>query len=1227
LELRQNLKADGSPIPNFNHSKAFSTAHPIHNGLWEAGQSKKIPLFFKQFLCQDGHMTAFGWSFAILGLAYVLALFGVATWADRRFESQARRPRPLIYALSIAVYCTSWTFYGSVGVAARSGYDFIPVYLGPILLFILGLPLIVRVSDIAKQQNIASIADFLSARYGKSQGLAALVAAIALIGMVPYISIQLKALSFSFQAVLPETQTAAIGGFDFALPATFILAIFTILFGTRHINTTEHQHGLMAAIATESIVKLLAFLAVGLFVTFGLAGGVDALTEIVARSPETHHVFSKVPSGERWVTVTLLSACAILLLPRQFHVTIVEQAHHSEVRRAAWLFPLYLVAINLFVIPVAIYGLHLYPNADPDTYVLAIPMAAQSSVFSILAFIGGVSAATAMVVVETIALAIMISNNIFVPLSARLLGHLPLSVAVAGASLTPWNVAVRRYSIVGILVLAYAYFLAAGNSAALAQTGLISFAAVAQFAPAFFIGLVWQRATARGAIAGIIAGFVVWTYTLLLPSFVDSGWLPQSFLANGPLGLSSLRPRQLFGIAFEPLTHGVFWSLMLNTFSFIVFSLTRAPTRIEQVQADAFRLHAQGHTSGVLLPVWKSRVTQQQLEETVARYLGADPARKAFALHFETRGLVPDAKLEVDVESFRFGEQLLSSAIGPASSRLVLGLLIERSTKGTAQAAKLLDDATAAVQYSRELLQSAIDNVPQAIAVFDGGNALSCYNQPFVRLLGLPDQILQLGSQLNSVLAQLMQDADTTSRFEPDLLNEVMKANGTVQFRLGQRVLETRVSAMPDGGRVLTFTDVTETVALAETLKKSNETLERRVAERTSELSQLNADLQRAKALAEQANIDKTRFIAAASHDILQPLNAARLFTSALVENAAAGGLSDTRKTVDNLNASLESVEDVLSTILDMSRLDAGVMTADKERVHLGELFDRLQQAFEPLAKEKGLEFRVVATRQTALSDRKLLRRVLENLLSNAIKYTSSGKVLLGCRRRGDELEIQVLDTGIGIPIDKQQLVFKEFERLDQNGGNIPGLGLGLSIVERMCRVLNHDIRLLSVRGKGTHFGLVLPKAETAAVANVPIGKNNAPIILGLSTVAGMHVLVIDDDEKITEGLSQLLGQWGIQVHVSYNAETALVVAKQMQNGIQAIIGDYHLGQDDGIALIVSLRAAMGQEIPAILVTADRSKSVQDEAARHGIIYMNKPVRPAALRATLGQFAVAVAAE
>src|SRR4051812_27091253 len=549
------------------------------------------------------------WGVIAAAFAYIGLLFFVASHGDRLSPSQRGRASMMIYPLSLAIYCTSWTFFGSVGFATRTSTDFLAIYVGPILMIGCFTPLLRRVIQLAKSQNITSIADFIGARYGKSQAVAATVAIIAIIGSVPYIALQLKAVASSLETILGEDQAIAnipIVG-NIALIVTMAMAAFAVLFGTRQSDATEHQHGLMLAVATESIVKMVAFIAAGAFVTFWMFSPVE-LFERAMKTPEALRVINYAPSLGNFLTMTLLSFCAIMLLPRQFHVSVVENSSDAEVGRARWLFPLYLVAINLFVIPIALAGLVTFPfgAVDSDMYVLALPIEANSALLSVGVFIGGLSAATAMVIVECVALSIMVSNDIVVPLVLQR----SRSSRAGAKDFGYFLLRVRRFSIFAIMLMAYFYYRALGN-AQLAAIGLLSFAAIAQFAPAFFGGLVWRRATARGAMGGMLVGFAVWFYTLFLPSFLDTHTAGILLLQQGPFGIHALRPQALFGVDLPPLMHGVLWSLSLNVLAYIVLSLLRQPSSIERLQAEFFV-----PTLAPITPTfrrWRTTVTVQDI--------------------------------------------------------------------------------------------------------------------------------------------------------------------------------------------------------------------------------------------------------------------------------------------------------------------------------------------------------------------------------------------------------------------------------------------------------------------------------------------------------------------------------------------------------------------------------------------------------------------------------------
>ena len=1158
------------------------------------------------------------WSVIAAAFGYIGFLFLVASYGDRLSLKPRGRGGALIYPLSLAIYCTSWTFFGSVGFATRTSTDFLAIYLGPILMVGFCTPLLRRVIQLAKAQNITSIADFIAARYGKSQAVAATVAFIAMVGSVPYIALQLKAMASSLETILSEDQAFSripvIG--DIALIVTLAMAVFAVLFGTRQSDATEHQHGLMLAVATESIIKLVAFLAAGAFVTFWMFSPVE-LFERAMKTPEAVRVIEYAPSAGTFLTMVLLSFCAIMLLPRQFHVSVVENTDDAEVGRARWLFPLYLVAINVFVIPIALAGLVTFPfgAVDSDMYVLALTMEAHSPLLSVGVFIGGLSAATAMVMVECVALSIMASNDIVVPL---VLQRGPASRA-ASRDFGNFLLKVRRFAIFAIMIMAYIYYRALGNTQ-LAAIGLLSFAAIAQFAPAFFGGLIWRRATARGAIGGMLVGFAVWFYTLFLPSFMDTHTAGILLLQQGPFGIHALRPQALFGVDLPPLMHGVLWSLSLNILFYVALSLLRQPSSIERLQAEVF-------VPNELTPMtpafrrWRTTVTVQEILATVAQYLGPERARESFEAFAARHRVSIEPSAPADFELLQHAEHLIASSIGAASSRLVMSLLLRKRTVSARAALKLLDDSHAALHFNREMLQTALNHVRQGIAVFNTDLQLICSNRQFGDLLGLPPHLVQIGIPLREILEFLGAVSRSGSGDGAALLERRL----TAYTREGEpyleglpdrhMVIEVRANRMPGGGLVITFSDVTPSFEAAEALERANATLEKRVRDRTEELTRLNSELALAKSAAEDASISKTRFLAAASHDILQPLNAARLYVTSLVERQNGG---EDSRLVENIDDSLEAIEEILAALLDISRLDAGAMKPSITSFRMGDLMRSLEIEFTPVARAKGLKLTFVPCSLPVRSDRLMLRRLLQNLISNAIKYTPQGRVLVGCRRHGTALQIGVYDTGVGIPLLKRGEIFKEFHRLEQGARIARGLGLGLSIVERLARVLNHGIALDATAAGGSFFSVTVPIANTvtftaAVTSATPLSK--APM-------SGTLIVCIENDPAILDGMRTLLTAWDAKVITASDPDSAMAAMEAAGEPVTGLLVDYHLDRGNGVAAIRDIRQRFGRNIPAILITADRSPNVRVAAREESIAVLNKPVKPASLRAVLGQWRV-----
>src|SRR5665811_2395116 len=552
--------------------------------------------------------------------------------------------------------------------------------------------------------------------------------------------------------------------------------------------------------------------------------------------------------------------------------------------------------------------------------------------------------------------------------------------------------------------------------------------------------------------------------------------------------------------------------------------------------------------------------TVEELTATIARYLGEERTRSAFESFAATHRISLEAKDEADFRLVRYAEHILASAIGGASSRLVLSLLLRKRTVSTKAALKLLDDANAAIQYNREILQTALDHVRQGIAVFDKDLQLICWNRQFGEILDLPPSLIRVGVGL----VEILRFNNRRGNVSPERIDDFVQAqiercvSGSAPFleRFAEGiVIEVRANRMPDGGIVTTFTDITASVEAAEALERSNETLERRVRERTEELTLLNIALARAKG--EAANISKTRFLAAASHDILQPLNAARLYVTSLIERQ--GG--EDRRLIDNIDASLEAVEEIFGALLDMSRLDTGAMRPEFASFRIDELMRQIELEFSPLAAAKGIELKYVTCSLVVRSDRRLLRRLVQNLVSNAIKYTPAGRVLIGCRRYGDRLRIDVYDTGVGIPESQRLDIFIEFRRLEQGARIARGLGLGLSIVERVARVLGSAIKLNSTAGGGSHFAVAVPRSNAAPV-ELPARDASR---IDPSQLAGTTALCIDNEPSVLDGMETLLHGWGCDVIKAPDLDVALAAIAEggvMPNGL---LVDYHLDHGNGI--------------------------------------------------------------
>ncbi|MDN5005418.1 NahK/ErcS family hybrid sensor histidine kinase/response regulator [Bradyrhizobium sp. GCM10027634] len=1163
------------------------------------------------------------WFVLAVAAGYVTTLFLIAWWGDRRsvdgpLVSPKSWAAAVSYCLTLAVYNTSWSFYGSVGRAATSGLDFATIYIGPTLVLLFGQKLLAKVIAIAKAQNVTSIADFIAARYGKSQALAAFVTLASLLGVLPYIALQLKAVGKSFDYLILQPERAGGEALRFWQDSAFgvaaSMALFAIVFGVRHVHASEHHRGLMLAIAFESVVKLVAFLVVALFVLFGLSGGPAGLLSQFSSDPQLAGILAFDPAQPVWPSTIIISAIAFLCLPQAFHVAVVENESPGHTRTAAWLYPAYLALFSLLILPIAAAGLARFgAMMDPDTYVISLPIAADAGTISLIAFLGGLSAATGMVIMTSVALSTMLCNDVIMPLllRSRFFGPRAQSRQVASVLMT-----VRRISILGILLLAYLMHRLVNQAYPLTVIGLLSFVAVAQFGPAFVGGLFWQRANKIGASIGIAAGFFIWAYTLLLPSAAPLWPAFEGVVRHGPWQLAFLKPNALFGLdGLDPISHATLWSLAANLVCFVAFSLLGRQTTVERNQAAAF-------ADGVVrdtVPKLSSRVVVRldDLRALARRFVGAERGAAAFDGYLAARKSGAGPRLDpsglVDLDSIRFTENLLAGAIGAASARVVIAASLEGHSLSRRAAMAMLDEASEALRFNRSLLQSTLESVPQGICAFDADFNITAWNGRFIELLDLPPDFVRVGLPLAELIAFNVERGEyAASEFAALLVNRDVATQSWPYLYERKRpdgtVLEIVYDRAAEGGYVSTYTDVTERHRAAEALRRANEDLELRVRERTEALEQ-------AKAEAEQANLGKTRFLAAASHDLLQPLNAARLFLSALDESlhasSHAGSAEKERNLAGSAITALRSTEHVLDRLLDISSYDGGAVRAEPFDFPIADLLTQLNVEFSAMARERGLVLRVIDCRLAVRSDPHLLRRILQNLLSNALRYTPGGRILLGCRRRGDDLRIEVWDTGIGIAAADQKRIFEEFQRLAP--GSEKGLGLGLAIVDRISRLLGHSVDVRSRPGHGSCFAVMVPLAHGPGTPLQRKAAAAAPDV----TERPLTILCLDNDAPILDGLTALLGGWGHRVLVATDAPSAMALAAASPPDV--VLVDYHLeGERTGLDFLDDLRQKSGRGVCALVVTGDRSEVVRTAAKARGCEVLSKPVKPAALRRFLG---------
>lgn len=1100
----------------------------------------------------------------IIAIAYAALLFWIAFRVERAGLSRYARPA---YTLSLAVYFTSWTFFGAVGTAARSGWEYLAIYLGPALVLLFAPRLLTRLTELAKAEGASSIADFISARYGRSRSVAALITGFALLASIPYIALQIRSLSLSFAEL---TGVSRGGGLAIGIAAA--VAAFAIIFGARRVEVSSRNDGVIAAVAVESLVKLLALLALGLFAFLLWSGAAPAERAIGQAAFDARFSLDGLTSD--FLVQTVLSAFALLCLPRMFAVAVVAAPDGEALRRARWPFLLYLVLVSLVVVPLTLAGLSLDPGTSPDLFVLSLPLAQGVETLALLAFIGGLSAATGMIVVETLALSTMAANDLFAPLllrSRRARSEADLGRLLLGA---------RRLIIAAIVAASLIYAQAMAGDRSLAAMGLIAFAGVAQFGPALFATVLFGLSNRNAALAGLSCGLGLWTWCLFIPSVVP---LP---LATGTFA----DPHALFGVELgSPLVHGSLWSLGGNIALIGLFALLG---RGEARRAPEKKIDL-GHVASL-----------GELQALVARFVGEEEA----TVFTSGRPL----HTPIDAPSARRAERLIAGVIGAPSARLIVTSTMAGAALEVSDVVRLLDEGGQSLQFSRKLLAATLQALDPGVSVVDGNLRLIAWNRRYLDLFDYPEGLVGVGTAVADLIrfnaergecgpgeveAHVERRLDHLRRGRPHV-SERQRPSG--------RWIKMVGGPMPGGGYVTSFTDIT-----AE--KQAQVELEARVEARTRDLAQTNEALGQAKAAAEKATRDKTRFLAAASHDLLQPLHAARLFCAALDQETN----EESRALVRNIDRAIGSADALLRALLDVSKLDAGGVQPKPETFALAGLVEELAQEFAPLAAERGLTLRARCPASIFVhTDRSLLRSVLQNFLSNAVRYTPRGAILIAGRRRGGQVSLEVRDSGPGIAEADRSRIFREFERLNSPGSGA-GVGLGLAIVERIVRLLGLGLEVRSAPGAGSTFAVTLPivagEQSEVSPAQTPTSREGSE---------GLTILCLDNDPTILTALGAALSARRCQPLLAENPSEATHLARQHRP--RAALLDFHLGdgQPDGLAVALELRR-QNPDLTIALITADASAASDPRVNEAGVEVMMKPLDPEQLWAFLGRAAAA----
>jgi len=1402
------------------------------------------------------------WLLSVLGIGYMTLLFGLAAWADHNAHNRLLSSASgIIFSLAAAVFISSWAYYGLASSAQHFGWMYLSTNLGPILFFLFGTPLLIKLFRYRQRHNITSIADYIAFRFGRDNRLAVIVTMICLFIVVPYLALQIKSTTSAFSFLITANSD---GKFDLlapvALAMTAVLTIFAMLFGTRILDSHERNAGLITAMAFASLVKLMAFVAVGLFALHSLQGIDQNSLAQAGRSLNLVNFHNTMSMPLFWVNL-LLGMTAIVCLPRQFHVQTVECRSEGELLTARWLLPAFILLFLLSAIPVSIAGQHYlqHTGIPADLFIVALPLQLDQQSLSLISFIGGVSAAASMFVLSMIALNIMFSNHIVLPALLRRQAWLQQQTM----DFTKLVLLVRRLSMLVIAILAYLFYLLIERYTTLDSLGYLSLSLALQLGPAVVYSLREVQLHRLSVYAGLLVGSLSWALLLLLPGTLGSEpLLSRQMLTPGsdPSLLSNITS---IDISWRTIMTLLFNLLAIHISEKLVAALSGGRTLTTRASLEQLTSTNIDHM-----------ITVRSMYELTASFCGKHRATQSFAGHF---GLDPDSvqDLVASPDLIHHCERLLAASVGQVSARDILSrhLSNTRPTQTVAHGNMGINTAYEAIRFNRQMLELILENIATGISILDRDQCLIGWNQRYLDLMNFPpgmpyqgqavvelmriqakrgyfgddssEQQIQailsifrnmqplyrvrdwhdsnrlievigkpldehgymltynditefrqrelelrqytdsipaaicytdsdgvirfvnkayvrlagasreamLNKPIRSIVSEaeyLQQDqhrrranAGKKAQFELTLLQEneprifkiefipfidasgrnngfysvsrditsfrqieqelrqkerdvreytdrspvmllYIDSNLTIRFAnrafvstMGfltsefvdrkieevlpasmvnynharrravlegeiqrfeasftdehgqQRYLEVGYYPDRDSGdqnRIRGYysvaQDITERKLAELALEQANLNLERRVQERTTELHNLNLKLVSANQQAQQANASKTRFLAAASHDLLQPMNAARLFISVI--NESKSDLTSRHQTlIEQIDHSLENSEQLLQELLEISKLDAGYQRTDIHPFNLHTTLSPLAQSFQTVCEQKGIALRMHCNESLwTTSDPQLLYRMVQNLLANAVRYTESGGVLICSRllRHSRKIRIAVYDTGPGIPASEQQAIFAEFHQLNENPHNNTGLGLGLTIVERLGQLLGHQIGVRSVPGKGSCFWIELPIADEHEPHTLPSSVNEQHARYAsnqsIAFLRGQTILCIDDDAATRAGMTSLLQHWGAEVRECASSKQAQDILRH-EPGIAIVLSDYQLLDENSMSMLESLQLISTNKLHIVVISAEQMPDTEAVIAEHGYALLRKPLRPAKLRKLL----------